>query len=54
MSAFAIILILLIVGAAIISVYSQVKPAQNILWIAVLLLSIAVALLYGGAEHVWK
>jgi hypothetical protein len=47
MSPFAIILILLVVGAAVIAVYSATKPS-NILWIAVLLLAIGVALMWGG------
>ena len=47
MTAFGIILILLVVGAAVIAVYSATKPS-NILWIAVLLLAFAVAVMMGG------
>jgi hypothetical protein len=38
-------MILLIVGAAGIAIYSQIKPVP-ILWVAVLLLAIALAVLY--------
>ena len=51
MTAFSIILLVLIVSAAIISIWSQVKPAPNILWIAVLLLAIAMAVTV-GTDHV--
>jgi hypothetical protein len=41
-----ILMILLIVGAAGIAILSQVRPTPNILWVAVLLLAIAVAVVY--------
>jgi hypothetical protein len=53
MTAFSIIFLILVVGAAIIAIYSQVKPAP-ILWIAVLLLAIAMAISMGGSEHLFS
>jgi hypothetical protein len=48
MSAIAIIIILLVVGAAFIAIMNGLKAWP--LWIAVLLLAIAVAILMGGGE----
>jgi hypothetical protein len=43
MSALSILVLVFVVGAAIIAIWSQVKPAP-ILWVAVLLLCVVVAI----------
>jgi hypothetical protein len=50
MTAFSLILLILVVGAAIIAIVSSVKPWP--LWVAVLLLSIAIAIVMLGGEHI--
>jgi hypothetical protein len=52
MTAFSLILIILIVGAAIIAIVSSIKPWP--LWVAVLLLSIAMAIFALGGEHILR
>lgn len=51
MTAYSLILLVLVVGAAIISIVSSIKPWP--LWVAVLLLSIAIAIFMLGGDHIY-
>jgi hypothetical protein len=50
MTALSLILLILVVGAAVIAIVSSIKPWP--LWVAVLLLAIAVAIFALGGEHI--
>ena len=49
MSALSLILLVLVVGAAVIAIVSSIKPWP--LWVSVLLLAIAMAVVMLGGEH---
>lgn len=50
MTALSILILVFIVGAAIIAILSQTRPTPNLLWVAVILLCVAVAVMQVGGE----
>jgi hypothetical protein len=55
MSALSILVLVFVVGAAIIAIWSQLHPAPNLLWVSVILLCVALAILQlAGGEGVHR
>jgi hypothetical protein len=55
MSALAILMLVFVAGAAIIAIWSQIHPAPNLLWVSVILICVALAVMQfaggSGVEH---
>jgi hypothetical protein len=45
MSALSILVLVFVVGAAIIAILSQTRPTPNLLWVSIILLCVAIAVI---------
>ena len=51
MSALAILILVFVVGSAIIATLSQTRPAPNLLWVSIILLCVAIAVIEIAGLH---
>jgi uncharacterized membrane protein YoaK (UPF0700 family) len=45
MSALSVLILVFVVGAAIIAILSQTRPSPNLLWVSIILLCVAIAVI---------